>query len=65
MTRQYIVTLMHNGEKWPLKRTTWAYSMDRAQKFSSVEEAQAQLDKAKKFMKAATYKAAQIEELPA
>lgn len=57
----YIVTLMNNGEKWPLRRTTWAFSMDRAQQFATREEAQAQLDKAKQFMKAAQYKAAQYK----
>ena len=59
----YIVTLIHNGEKWPLRRTTWAFSMDRAQQFETKDAAQKQLDKAKKFMKAAQYKAARIEEI--
>lgn len=36
--------------------------MDRAQKFDSRELAQAALDRAKKFMKAKTYKAARIIE---
>jgi hypothetical protein len=57
----YIVTLVHNGETWPLRKTTWAFSMDRAQQFETIEEAQAQLDKAKKFMPAKQYKAAVIE----
>lgn len=60
---QYIVTLIHNGQRWPLRGTTWAYSMDRAQVFASREAAQAALDKARKFMKAAQYKAARIEEV--
>ena len=59
----YIVTLIHNGEKWPLRRTTWAFSMDRAQQFETQAAAQAQLDKAKKFMPVKQYKAAVIEEV--
>ena len=61
----YIVTLVHNGEKWPLRGTVWAFRMDRAQQFDTREAAQAQLDKARKFMKAAQYKAAVIEEVGA
>ncbi len=60
---KYIVVLNHNGQDWPLRRTTWAYSMDRAQEFETKEAAQAQLDKAKQFMKAAQYKAAEIREM--
>tara|TARA_R110000822_G_scaffold70440_2_gene170419 strand:+ start:1844 stop:1957 length:114 start_codon:yes stop_codon:yes gene_type:complete len=37
--------------------------MDRAQEFETAEAAQAQLDKAKKFMKAKHYKAAEIVEI--
>ncbi len=59
----YIVTLMHAGQKWPLRGTVWAFSMERAQKFESIAEAQAALDKAKPFMKARQYKAAHIEEV--
>jgi hypothetical protein len=59
----FIVTVNHNGEKWPLRGTVWAYSMDRAQKFETREAAQAALDKAKPFMKAAIFKKAQIEEV--
>ena len=59
----YIVTLIHEGQKWPLRGTMWAFSMDRATKYETREAAQAALDKAKKFMKAAQYKAARIEEV--
>ena len=59
----FIVTVNHNGTEWPLRKTTWAFSMDRAQQFETHEAAQAQLDKAKKFMKAAQYKAAVIKEI--
>jgi hypothetical protein len=58
----FIVTLTHNGQIWPLRGTVWAFSMDRAQEFATREAAQAQLDKAKPFMKAAQYKAAVISE---
>ena len=51
------------GEKVPLKGTVWTFSMDRAEKFNTREDAQAALDKAKKFMKASVYKSAIIEEI--
>lgn len=60
----FIVTVIHNGEKWPLHGTAFAYSMDRAQKYDTREEAQAALDRAKKFMHSAVYRKAKIEEVP-
>ena len=59
----FIVTVVHNGNKVPLRGTIWAFTMDRAQQFETREAAQAALDKAKKFMKASIYKKAQIEEI--
>lgn len=59
----FIVTLYHNGQKWPLRGTVWAFSMDRATVYPSREAAEAALLKAKKFMKAAQFKAARIEEV--
>lgn len=59
----YIVTVVHNGNEVPLRGTVWAFSMDRAQQFATREEAQAALDKAKQFMKAAVYKKATIKEI--
>lgn len=59
----YIVTVVHNGNEVPLRGTVWAFSMDRAQQFATREEAQAALDKAKMFMKAAIYKKATIKEI--
>jgi len=61
-SQMFIVIVDHNGETWPLKGTVWAFSMDRAQKFETREAAQAQLDKAKKFMKPALAKKARIVE---
>lgn len=46
-----------------LRSTVWAGTLDRAQRFPTKEAAQAQLDKAKKFMKVRAYKAAQIVEI--
>lgn len=60
---KFIVTVNHNGEKWPLRGTVWAFSMDRAQRFDTRELAQTALEKAKKFMKAKVYKKAVIEEV--
>jgi hypothetical protein len=60
----YIVTLTHNGNRVPLRGTVWAYSMERAQIFATHEDAAAALEKARKFMKAAFFKKARIEEVP-
>jgi bisphosphoglycerate-independent phosphoglycerate mutase (AlkP superfamily) len=60
----YIVTTKNSqGERFPLRGTVWAFSMDRAQRFETVEQAQAALLKAKQFMKAATFKKAVIEQV--
>ncbi|BCH11980.1 hypothetical protein MesoLj131c_62380 [Mesorhizobium sp. 131-3-5] len=61
----FIVIVIHNGEKWPLRGTVWAYSMDRAEQFPSEQAAKAALDKAKKFMKPAIFKKARIEPVSA
>jgi hypothetical protein len=60
----FIVTLEHNGEPWPLRGTVWAFRMERAQVFDTREAAQAQLDKARKFMPAKLYRAARIVSTP-
>lgn len=59
----FVVTVTHNGNEVPLRGTAWAFSMDRAQQFATREEAQAMLDRAKKFMKASIYKKAIIKEV--
>ena len=58
---KFIVTVIYNGNEWPLRGTVWALHMDRAQIFASPEAAQAGLEKAKKFMKANLFKAATIK----
>ena len=60
MAAGFIVTVEHNGETWPLRGTVWAYRMERAQVFDTRAAAQAQLDKAGKFMPAVVYRKAQI-----
>ena len=60
---KYIVTVTHNGNRVPLRGTVWAFVMERAQVFDTREQAQAALEKAKKFMKATIYKKAVIEEV--
>lgn len=57
----YIVTTMHKGAKFWLRKTTWSFSADRAQVFETREEAVAQLEKSKKFNAVAAYKAAIVE----
>lgn len=61
MTTKYIVTVIYNGQKWPLRGTVWAFDMSRAQQFDTAEAAQAALDKAKRFMKPSLFKKARIE----
>ena len=63
MATKFIVTVETAGGKVPLRGTVWAFSMERAQQFETREAAQVALDKAKKFMKAKTYKSARIEEV--
>lgn len=64
MVSKFIVVNKNGlGEDVPLRGTVWSFSMDHAQKFDSRELAQAQLDKAKKFMKAKTYKSSRIIEI--
>ena len=63
MTKFIVTTKNGIGEKVPLRGTIWAFSMDRAQRFDTREAAQAQLDRAKQFMKAKVYKSAVIEEI--
>ncbi len=55
------VSLKHLGNTFWLRNTVWTADATRATLFNTAEEAQAGLDKAKKFMKAAQYKAAKIE----
>lgn len=56
----FIVTLTNLNTPFWLRGTTWAYSLDRADKFATAELAQAALDKAKMFMKARIFKAAKV-----
>ena len=58
-----VVTPNALGHMVPLRGTIWAFEMDRATKFETAEAAKAALDRAKKFMKARTYKAARIVEV--
>jgi len=60
----YLVTLINQGTQFWLRGTTWAFSVDRASRFATVEDAQVALHIAKQFMKAKTFKLAQIIETP-
>lgn len=59
-----IVTKNAAGETVGLRSTVWAFSIDRATRYATRELAQAALVKAKKFMKAKTYKSSVIIEIP-
>jgi hypothetical protein len=58
----FIVQLRTSSGICYLRNTIWTFAdgRDRATEYATVEAAQAALDKAKKFMKAQFYKAAQI-----
>lgn len=56
----FIVTVENGGQTFYLRGTTWAFTVERAQRYTTRDEAQAALDKAKKFMKASLYKLAKI-----
>lgn len=47
----YYVTLKNNGETFYLIATTWAFRIERADKFDCIEDAQAAIKKAAQFMK--------------
>jgi hypothetical protein len=60
----YIVTVEGpTGVRFPLRGIVVAYHMDRAEKFQSRSNAELALQKAKKFMKAETFKTARIEQV--
>lgn len=56
------VRTLYNGQVYFLRNTIWTAYADRATRFESAEAAKAGLEKARKFMKAATYKAATVVE---
>lgn len=56
----FIVTITNNGQTYYLRSTIWAFAADRAQRFETEAAARAQLEKARKFMKAAQFKQAVI-----
>lgn len=60
MTKFYV--RVHNGGVlWFLRSTTWTSEFNRRSTFDTTEQARAALDHARKFMKAAVYKAAVID----
>jgi len=60
----FIVQLRTSSGICYLRGTVWTFAdrRDRATEYATAEAAQAALDKAKEFMKAQFYKAAQIVE---
>jgi len=58
----HIVKLVHLGATFYLRATVWTSDRSRATEFPSAEAAQSQLLKAKQFMKAAQFKAAEVVE---
>lgn len=56
----FIVKIEDQTRAYWLNGTIWTSDKDRAQKFASRSNAEAALDKARKFMKPALFKAARI-----
>lgn len=55
-----VVTVVNAGARFWLKGTTWAFSLERAQRFDTTEAAFAAIERAKKFHKAAVMKRAEL-----
>jgi len=58
---EYIVTVENQGQRFWLRGTTWAFSVDRANRFPSEDAAKAAAVKAEKFMHAKIRKSYKIE----
>jgi hypothetical protein len=59
----FIVTLNHLGNTFYLRSTVWSFALDRATRYHTEDAARDALNKARKFMKAAQYRAAKIEPI--
>lgn len=59
----YQVTVINNGVKFWLKRTTWAFHADRGDRFETMQEATNAIAKAQKFMAPSIKKAVKIEQV--
>lgn len=57
---KFIVEFENNGQLYWLGGTVWRFAKERATLHDTREQAQAALDKAKKFMAAKVYRAARI-----
>lgn len=55
-----VVTVVNQSMRFWLKGTTWTFSLDRADRFASVEAARAAIVKAGKFNKASIMKRAEL-----
>lgn len=60
----FVVTYKNpvNGQAYFLRSTIWTSEGDRAQEFATKAAAEAQLEKAKQFMKASVYRNARVVE---
>jgi len=59
----WIVTVQNKGEKFWLRGTTWAFNLDRANKFETREAAAEAAKRAEKFMAPAIRRGYVIEEV--
>jgi hypothetical protein len=59
----YQVTVINNGIKFWLKKTTWAFSAERGDRFETIQNAIEAITKAQKFMAPRIKKNIKIEEV--
>lgn len=59
-TRGFHVTVINQGLTFWLRGTTWAFEAERGNTFETIEEAQAAIEKARKFMAPKIKKAVKI-----
>ena len=57
----YVVTVINKGQKFWLRGTTWAFRLERADKFSSRDAATEKAMKAERFMAASIRRKYKIE----
>jgi hypothetical protein len=57
-----LVTVNNKDTKFYLRGTTWVFAIERANRFSSIEDAKVAIEKARKFMPPSVFKKISFEE---
>ncbi len=58
--RKTVVTVVNQATRFWLKGTTWSFSLDRADRFDSVDAARAAITRASRFNKASVMRRAEL-----